>query len=177
MEAIIEIAATIIYRAIPVEGGEIFLGADGRDVKKGMFIVYFADDLAPVKPLLRIDGNEIVLFGAGLLKTVHPIDGAGGRFAVLVDDTIVPAAPCEFLPGHDRFIRMQDGAVMLVLESAEHEPFFQGRIGEESEGLVGVAGEDDPVKAFFVAVRSLYDHFAVIGVFCAAGGRGLRGSR
>lgn len=152
MKAVVEIAATEIDGPMAVELPEPLLCGYGGEVEEGVFVVELFKDLFFVEVVVGIDRYEVLLSFGDLLQTVHPVDGAGLKDAVLFADAIVPTAPGFAGSGHHRAVRMEDGFVALVLEGTKQLLFFAGGVVEQGQRLIGMAGEDHAIEMVALAI-------------------------
>ena len=106
-----------------VEFGNALLGGDGGEIEERVFVVKFADDFGVLDGAGGVDGDEEILGGGGTLEVVHPVDrGVAGAL-----DAVVPGGPAAPVFGHERFVRVEDGFVRLVMEGGEEFLFERGR--------------------------------------------------
>ncbi len=61
----------------------------------------------------------------------------------LARDVVVPACPGEAAARQQQGIGVQDDLIGLIRDGAENLPFLGGGIGEQSERLIALGGEDD----------------------------------
>ena len=90
------------------------------------------------------------------LEVVHPV-GDRGAADGFVDQVEVPARPVRGGAAAAARVGVQDGLVALVGDRAEHSRSAVARVGEHSQRLVGVGGDDDLVEALRAAVAGDLD--------------------
>ena len=136
-----------------IKGGEIGLGADGGEVEEGVLVFDVAEDFFGVDAVQPVEGDEVVFLFADALEAVHPVVGGGEDFAVgALVDAVIPRGPATGGAGHEGGIRVEGGGVGLVVKFGKESVFLRRGIGEEGEGLIAVAGEEDFIEGLRRAI-------------------------
>jgi len=152
MKPVSKIAAAKTGITQAVQSRQFLLGFQTCEGKCWMCVSHVPNDLLFRDGFEGIQGNQVLAPGVQVLKPVHVIGQRHRRISPRFGFAEkIPGGPGSPIGGHPACVRMQIRFVDTVHPGTEQTLFRFRWIFQQSKGLVGVSGNEDPVEAAAMA--------------------------